>query len=187
MIPEHAQEPSLSSLFKQEVEICLYLWDNARDSALKAGRELLRLLPAISQVPELAKIVRSFSETDSQGLSLAESLSMLPQVETGHIKVMIPLWLENKIQFLFSNVTSECFPIYIKWLNETVSQDINVFADIIRFLVVNLHPSNEDLNSNKVKRWEMIGFLIESAETKVQISQLMFNILFDFFSFKNQD
>lgn len=64
-IPEHAQEASLSSLFKKEVEICLYLWDNARESALKAGKELLRLLPAISTIPELAKIIRSFSETDA--------------------------------------------------------------------------------------------------------------------------
>lgn len=68
-----------------------------------------------------------------------------------------------KIDFLFSSVSTENFPTYLKWLNEEVSQDLSVFADVIRYIIVNVHPSNDDLNSDRVKRWELIGFLIESA------------------------
>ena len=38
-----------------------------------------------------------------------------------------------------------------------------IFGDIIRFIVVNYHPSNEQLKGGKAKRWEVIGYLLSST------------------------
>lgn len=37
------------------------------------------------------------------------------------------------------------------------------FADIIRYIVVNIHPTNEELKGDKTKRWEIINHLLVST------------------------
>ena len=45
-----------------------------------------------------------------------------------------------------------------------------LFGDIIRYVVVNFHPTNELLDSDKTKRWELINHLLVSLKDVVALS-----------------
>ena len=54
-----------------------------------------------------------------------------------------------------------------------------IFGDIIRYIVTNIHPTNEQLASEKTKRWEVINHLLVSIKDVLALSYAMNSLIFD--------
>jgi hypothetical protein len=56
-----------------------------------------------------------------------------------------------------------------------------IFGDIIRYIVVNFHPTNDQLKADLAKRWEIINHLLVSTRDLLALSYAVQSLTYDWF------
>ena len=54
-----------------------------------------------------------------------------------------------------------------------------VYGDIIRYIVVNIHPSNEMLKSKLTRRWMVINHLLTSLDDPISVAYSSIALYYD--------
>ncbi len=87
-----------------------------------------------------------------------------------------------KVYFIITSVKNGQQKRYLEWfqrqyLNTAESQTLR--ADLIRYICVVVHPTNEQLNAGLVPRWALCGWLINSCTNQIEAANLKLALFFD--------
>ena len=101
------------------------------------------------------------------------------------MQTLIPVSVERRLLYLFNEVDRSQFLYYLSWLVDYVGANNDVvFQDIVRYIVVNIHPTNEILGSTIVQRWEVIQHIICGLDNQLTLSQVLFALFYDWFKYR---
>lgn len=78
----------------------------------------------------------------------------------------MPIELQRKIEFMLSQIPDQLKYIYSRWMLDSAgiqfgTESESLLIDIVRFIVVNVTPPNEIIQSNILQRFSLIGHLIQ--------------------------
>ena len=89
-----------------------------------------------------------------------------------------------KLGFLFTEAESVNLEFYADVLFESLKPDGRLYADIIRYIVFCIHPTNEILNSSKCKRWKFILHILTKLKTIEDVSHCLKALFFDWYTYR---
>ena len=78
---------------------------------------------------------------------------------------LVPLEIQQKLEFMLSQIPEKIMFMYSKWLLDAAGVEFgteseSLLIDIVRYIVVNITPSNEIITSNILQRYTLIGHFI---------------------------
>jgi len=82
------------------------------------------------------------------------------------VQQLVPLQVERKLEFLLSSVPVSSHFYYMRWFLEAIKLEFgqeseSMLVDIVRYVVVNIHPPDEIIQSENYQRYMLIGNLIQ--------------------------
>lgn len=102
---------------------------------------------------------------------------------------LVPIEVERKLEFLLTQVPHSSYTYYLKWFLDSIGMEFgneseSLLVDIIRYVIVNIHPPNEIIfESDVLKRYVMIGNLIQQQTHQVHQPWVLQAIFFDWLSY----
>lgn len=147
----------------------MHIWNGNKDECISIGREFLRVFLDVAKTPEFKPICEELArEIDGKCLSMHifENQGLRQNGLNIYIQHMVPTEAKKKIEFLFNQVPHSSYTHYLKWFLDSLgvefgTQSESQIVDIIRFVIVNVHPPNEIIfETDVLKRYVMIGNLI---------------------------
>ena len=97
------------------------------------------------------------------------------------VQYLVPSELEQKLAFLLSKVPHGTHHYYLNWLKERLDpernlQECEANSEMIRHVVVNIHPSNETIfETDVIKRFILIEKLL--VPTSKSLNAVLFDLL----------
>ena len=86
--------------------------------------------------------------------------------------MLIPLEVERKLEYMLNEVQQSSYTYYLKWLFDSIKLEVgtlsdSLLSDIARYIVVNVHPSNEIIfETNVLKRYVLVGNIINQIQSQ---------------------
>ena len=124
---------------------------------------------------------------DVKFTSISEILAIPTPVDV--IKSRITPEMEKKLVFLFtlpkSNATRHLNWFLASYLSK--SDNELLFIDVIRFIQLAIHPTNEQLASNFISRYSVILYFLKNMKSFVTSSSIKLSLIFDFLFFSNRE
>lgn len=127
------------------------------------GRDLLRALWEASNVPEVAELFQQISQNEMSAIPDFQGLEELLKRSTprSFIQMRIPFDMQENLQFMMEKVIWGTHDeVFFEWFKNLYLNSRELFThvgDIIRYIVVCFHPTNEQLQSKVVPRYALIG------------------------------
>lgn len=107
------------------------------------------------------------------------------------IAALLTTEMESKLQFMLEQVPKQIGRGYINRYFQKFCTWGSTFPDIIRYICVNIHPTNKTLCSNVIQRWDFIKSIIYSKHynqaPNSQYQQIKLALFFDWVSFSEPD
>ena len=84
-----------------------------------------------------------------------------------YLSLMVPTEVQRKIEFMLSQVPEQAVLLYSQWLLEFAGVEFgteseSLLIDLVRFIVVNIQPTNEVIHSSMLQRFTLIGHFISN-------------------------
>ena len=124
----------------------------------------------VSKVPEFQKICTDLAQ-DFNGKPLSMHLfEKIGDRSTGldiYVQQLLPVQVVEKIDFLLNQVPQASYTLYLKWFLDSIgvefgSESESILVDVIRYIIVNVHPPNEIIFGSEIfQRYMMLGNLIQ--------------------------
>ena len=78
---------------------------------------------------------------------------------------MVPTEVQRRIEFMLSQVPEQAVLMYSQWLLDFAGVEFgteseSLLIDVVRFIVVNIQPTNEVIHSSTLQRFTLIGHFI---------------------------
>ena len=170
MLASHAQNPDFSLLRREEADILLLLLRKVPDEIAQAlGRDYIRCLYDVKHENGFNDLWNELiAEPESPQRALHTNFQALGSLSASRriLALRVPPEMETQLVFLTTKVRFGQQKRYQMWftsmwqLNPPFSLPQSVLVcDIIRWIVICLHPSNAILRSDVVPRWALLGFL----------------------------
>ena len=93
------------------------------------------------------------------------------------IRLLLPQSLEDNLLFLLLNVDAKDSSDYLDWIVESYGHDYDV--ELLRFIILCFHPSNELIASSKIQRWQILMWLFSTNPSE----HLIVHAFLDWFFF----
>ena len=83
-----------------------------------------------------------------------------------YVQQLIPVQAERKLEYLLNEVPHSSYTYYLKWFLDSIGLEFGqesetLLVDIVRHVIVNVHPPNEIIfESGVFQRYVLIGNLI---------------------------
>ena len=84
-----------------------------------------------------------------------------------YVQQLLPVQVVEKIDFLLNQVPQASYTLYLKWFLDSIgvefgSESESILVDVIRYIIVNVHPPNEIIFGSEIfQRYMMLGNLIQ--------------------------
>ncbi|KAL8493123.1 hypothetical protein ACS0TY_024363 [Phlomoides rotata] len=159
--------PKIESLRQMEKDFCVRMLREKLFLCLRIGRDLVRLLQDLVQVPEFRAIWKDLLyDPNSFGTEEFMDISQLYNTRTSkwYFLLRINPEMESKLRFLLTHVKFGGQKRYQVWFAKkylSAPERNGVVVDIVRFLCCAHHPSNDIIHSNIIQRWAVIGWLLK--------------------------
>lgn len=183
LLEDHEAAP-FKNLRQMEIEFCSSLLREKFTDCIPIGRDLVRLLQNVSRIPEFTALWKDILHKPQSLCPQFTGISQLLYTRTSRRFLACRLHpeMENKILFLTSKVRFGQQKRYQDWfqkqyLSSPESQTLR--ADLIRYIVGVVHPSNEVLCSDIIPRWAIIGWLLTSCQTVVSTANAKLALFYD--------
>jgi hypothetical protein len=91
----------------------------------------------------------------------------------------------EKIEFLLNKVPQSSYTFYLKWFLDSIGVEFgleseSILVDIVRYIIVNVHPPNEIIFGSEIfQRYMLIGNLIQQQAHFVHQPWVLQSIFFD--------
>lgn len=187
LIEDHNIAP-LMSLRQKEVNFVVALIRERFTDVMTLGRDLLRLLQNVARIPEINQLWQDMMTNPKSLCPTFTSVLQVCQIRTSrkYFLARITPDMEKKLVFLTSEVRFGHHKKYQEWfqrqyLNTPETQSLR--SDLIRFIVGNIHPTNEQLCSDLIPRWAVIGWLLTTCTSNVAASNAKLALFFDWLFF----
>ena len=176
-----------NALRQREIDFCVQIIREKWNDCMQIGRDLVRLLQNLSKIPEFEQLWKEMMNTpNTLSLQFANAgglqyILRLPTRRRFLISRLTPD-MERKIFFLITSVKFGNHRRYQEWfqrnyLSTPESQSIRV--DIIRYICVVVHPTNEQLNSGLTPRWLVISWLINTCTNLIECANCKLALFYD--------
>ncbi|KAI8825177.1 protein-domain-containing protein [Fimicolochytrium jonesii] len=185
LIADHSKETTLRQL---EVDyVCLMLRNRFRDCA-RIGRDLLRVIVAVSQIPQIDGIVNDMFNAPRQLDPVLDVRQILAtQTPPFVIAQRVTPEMDIKMRFILDRVKSSVRKTALSNFRTTLLSGAApqtesgelIFADVIRFICASIQPPNHILDSNIVQRWEVVLFLLGQIRDPVALQDAKLTLFFD--------
>lgn len=160
------------SMVAEYISTALQIWQRCRDHCVGIGRDLMRLLGSLTEVPGLELIWNELSLSIGQPLLYWRILSA--STNMSFHSILLNPEVETRLIFIVEQVPVGNCVRYLKWLIEPVAN--HSLPDVMRFLV------HLRTTSRLTPRWKIAGWLLGlvcSPHTKAHLKQaLIFDVLF---------
>ena len=148
------------------------------------GRDFVRLLQAVSKIPEFIELWRDILYNPKTLSPEFSGILQILSIRTSkrYLACRLTPDMESKLVFLSTQVKFGQQTKYQLWfckryLSSPESQSL--VCDFIRYMCAVIHPTNEMLNSNIVPRWVIIGWLLTKCTSNVMAAQAKLALFYD--------
>jgi len=183
MIYEHKSQPKLRNWMEAETKLCVRLMQGSEALWPSMGRDFVRALQRVKQLPGLAEIWRALNEAEG-GKTLTRTLAkptssklLTNRLAPAMIKDMMYMFTRIKMGQQGSRQKH-----FSKKFFKTDASDL-LRPDITRYICGAYHPSNRVLASQLLTRWAQLGWLYATAHTPHARRSIMEAVLWDLFYF----
>lgn len=187
LIIDH-KESSFSILRQREVELCISLLREKWAECMVIGRDLVRILQLVARIPQFETLWRDiFLNPSTLSPTFTGVMQLMSIPSKRHIILSrVTPDMEKKLAFLMLHVTFGNQKRYQDWFQKTylsTPESQSLRCDIIRFICVCLHPSNEQIQSKVLPRWAVIGWLLTTCTSNVAASDAKLALFLDWLVF----
>jgi integrator complex subunit 3 len=154
---------------------------------MQIGRDLVRLLQNVAKIPEFEQLWRDMihsPQTLSPQFAQSGGLLHILKIATRRRCLISRLTvdMERKIFFLITNVKAGMQKRYLDWfqrqyLNTPESQSLRV--DLLRYICVVVHPTNEQLQAGYTPRWSLCAWLLSTCTSNIDYVNLKLALFYD--------
>lgn len=161
--------PGQSALRQKEIDFTIGLIrERFLDCCTQIGRDFLRLLYNIVKLPEFEKLWHDiFNNPKSLHANFQSPLQILStRTPRRLVQSRLTFDMERKINFLATQVKFGNQKRYQDWFHKyylATPESLSLRCDLIRYICMIIHPSNEVLCSDIIPRWAIIGWLLTTC------------------------
>ncbi|KAL8567155.1 hypothetical protein ACOMHN_033057 [Nucella lapillus] len=190
LIIDH-RESAFSVLRQREVELCITLLREKWAECMVIGRDLVRILQLVARIPEFEKLWRDiFLNPSTLSPTFTGILQLMSIPSKRHIiSSRITPDMEKKLCFMMLHVAFGSQKRYQEWFQKmylSTPESQSLRCDIIRFICVCFHPTNEQINSKVLPRWAVIGWLLTTCTSNVAASDAKLALFLDWLVYKGE-
>lgn len=177
--------PGQISLKQKEVDFTIGLIrERFLDCCSQIGRDFLRLLYNIIKLPEFEKLWHDiFNNPKSLHANFQSPLQILStRTPRRLVQSRLTFDMERKINFLATQVKFGNQKRYQDWFHKqylATPESLSLRCDLIRYICMIIHPSNEVLCSDIIPRWAIIGWLLTTCSTSASANNSKLALFFD--------
>uniref|UniRef100_A0A1Q3G233 SOSS complex subunit A homolog n=1 Tax=Culex tarsalis TaxID=7177 RepID=A0A1Q3G233_CULTA len=181
--------PQFASLQKKEISFVISLIRERFADVMQLGREFVRLLQNVSRIPEFETLWKDILHNPKTLCPTFNGVLQLMQTKTSRrfLRCRLTPDVERKLHFLISNVKFGNQKRYQDWFQEkyfTTPESQSLRSDLIRFIIVSIHPTNDMLCSDIIPRWAVIGWLLTSCTNAVAQANAKLSLFYDWLFFQ---
>lgn len=181
--------PQFFNLQKKEVSFVISLIRDRFADVMQLGREFVRLLQNVSRIPEFHTLWKDILHNPKSLCPTFCGVLQLMQTKTSRrfLRSRLTPDVERKLHFLISNVKFGNQKRYQDWFQEkyfTTPESQSLRSDLIRFIIVSIHPTNDMLCSDIIPRWAVIGWLLTSCTNAVAQANAKLSLFYDWLFFQ---
>jgi hypothetical protein len=155
------------------------------------GRDLIRLLQNLSKIPEFELLWRDIiNSPQSLSPQFAQMGGLMYILRTTTRKRCLISRLtpemERKIYFLITGVKASNHKRYLDWFQKqyfSTPESQSLRVDIMRYITVVVHPTNEQLNSGLTPRWALCAWLINTCSSPIDFANLKLALFYDWLTY----
>ena len=97
---------------------------------------------------------------------LLEKRGSKPGEQNQYVRYLLNFEVQKRLEFMLCNLPEVNIQWHLKWLIDFAGikfgkESESQLVDIVRYIVVNITPPNEIINSNILQRYQLIGHLIQ--------------------------
>ncbi|CAG8511004.1 116_t:CDS:10 [Paraglomus occultum] len=191
LIRDHLDE-SFDDLRRREINFCIRLMRDQFHHCKLIGRDLVRLLIDVASITEFRDFWRDLLYNPQILDERFDGLKTLVRMPTQSVYLTnrISPHLERLLTAIFKQDSYSGYRRRWQWLRDKYfsrpgSQYLAV--DIIRYIVCVIHPTNEMLRSNLVKRYQIIAELISITSDEIIRPSALLALFYDWLFWKAQD
>ena len=187
VIADHGQAVALTQLRQRETEFCIQILREKWNDCMQIGRDLVRLLQNLAKISEFEQLWRDITTAPQLLSAQFAQLGGLPYLmrlpsRRRCLISRLTIDMERKVYFIITSVKAGQQKRYLEWfqrqyLNTPESQSLRV--DIMRYICVVVHPTNEQLNSGLTPRWSLCAWLINTCTNQIESANLKLALFFD--------
>jgi integrator complex subunit 3 len=187
LISDHSQSSALSCLKQRETEFCCQVLREKWNECMLIGRDLVRLLQNLAKINEFntlwKDIITSPQNLSPQFAQLGGLIYLLRLPTRKRCLISrLTVDMERKIYFIITSVKAGQQKRYLEWfqrqyLNTAESQSLRI--DLIRYICVVVHPTNEQLNAGLTPRWSLCAWLLNTCTSLIDTANLKLALFFD--------
>lgn len=177
--------PAQSALRQKEIDFTIGLIrERFLDCCTQIGRDFLRLLYNINKLPEFEKLWHDiFHNPKSLHANFQSPLHILStRTPRRLVQSRLTFDMERKINFLATQVKFGNQKRYQDWFHKqylATPESLSLRCDLIRYICMIIHPSNEVLCSDIIPRWAIIGWLLTTCTTSASSNNSKLALFFD--------
>lgn len=183
--------PQLMNLRQKEVNFVITLIKERFPDALTLGRDLVRLLQNVARIPEFNQLWQDMLVNPKSLCPTFTSVLQLLQTRTSrrYLQSRLTPDMERKLVFLTSHVRFGHHKKYQEWFQRqylATPESQSLRSDMIRFIVGVIHPTNEQLCSDIIPRWAVIGWLLTTCTSNVAASNAKLALFYDWLLYDSE-
>lgn len=182
-------DAKVAPLRRKEVDFCVRLLREKFHLCVKVGRDLVRILQDLGNVPEFRDILNDlFLKPAVFGLLGFSDVIQLYRMRTSsrYFVLRVTPEMEAQLRFLLTYVKFGNHNRYLEWFAKKFlygpDQEV-LICDIVRFICCAHHPSNEIIQSPVIPRWAVIGWLFKYCETNYKVANFKLALFYDWLFF----
>ncbi|KAK1572406.1 hypothetical protein Q3G72_032270 [Acer saccharum] len=180
----------LDALKRLEIDFCVKMLREQFHLCLKIGRDLVRLLQDLIDVPEFRAIWKDIvlnpKVFKTPGFSDISQLYHL-RTSSRYFLLRITPEMESQLRFLLTHVKLGNQMRYQVWFAKKFllgPERETLIVDIVRFICCGHHPSNEIIQSDVIPRWAVIGWLLTCCRKNYVEASVKLALFYDWLFFE---
>lgn len=184
LIYDHIDSPNLKELRQKEVDFVTGLLRENFLYSINIGRDFMRLLHNIVKLPEFEKL---WNDIFGNPKLLHQNFQGPLQIMTNRtprrlVQSRLTFDMERKVNFLATQVKFGSHKRYQDWFHKqflSSPESLSLRSDIIRYICIIIHPSNEMLCSHIIPRWALMGWLLTTCNTSASSFNSKLTLFYD--------
>ena len=185
-VDEGGRFAAMRALEKHATALCAKVLREHSKDCVPMGRDLVRLLVS-KELLESPELFRVWAEL--QGSEEVTRALRTPSPQWV-LQSRVPPEMETHLRFLMTQVRMGNQKRYQEWFRQrhlATPASLSLVPDLIRYVCVVYHPSNQILQSDVLPRWALIGWLLQLVGGTPRERPCLLALLMDYLFFGRKD